>query len=353
MRTTVAQLQLSDFPQVVGLNPQDLPGICKKANRAIQTLMDAGGETGFWGMWSKVVFTVTQASPYITLPPQYCRLINADICRRPVQIQNEFYEELWAGVGLQGWCSVSDWCGMPAGYERGVFPSMVDASSSNQYLMVMVTDPRDVGKSIIIGPALDQNGNPIYTTIGNQQVNGFQMVFAQPQTTSPMIVSAFTAVQKDITYGDVLLYQVDATTGAQVLLSRYAAWEQNPAYRRYFFNGLPCNCCGPCTTPGSALSTTGISVTAMCRLEYIPVSQPTDQLIVGNIPALIEMAKSIRFSDMDKPESLQQAEVYQKRAIRILNQEMGRYLGKLNPATNVAVFGTARFARPMRAVKYG
>ncbi len=345
------------LPQAIGACATDIPTIAAYVNRAQQMLINAGGETGWFGGWQKTVFKADRCNPYITLPRQFARIINMDVCRFPIRIQNEFFEMLEAGIGLQDFCKCADWCGALEGYERGVWPSMVDLAPANQYLQVWPTDPRDVGKRVLVGPALDQNGNGIYSTDGQATVNGFYLTLSQPFTTSTMIVSHFGAIQKDLTFGDVLLYQVDANTGASVLLSRYGPDEINPAYRRYFIARLPCGC-GDVIVPGNPCAPTPgtspqIPITAMAKLEYVPALRDTDQLVIGNIPALIEECKAIRYGDMDTAEAAGLSAKSHAKAIRLLNQELTHYLGKYQPAINVAPFGTARLRRPMSAVATG
>jgi hypothetical protein len=337
MRTTLAQVRQSRLPQAIGLCGADLPGIAAMVNQAQQQLINAGGETGWWGGWQKVAFQISQARPYITLPREFARVINLDVRRFPIRMQNEFYELLEAGVGLRGFAECQDWCGALEGYERGVFPTMVDLTPANQLLRVYLTDPRDVGLRVLVGPCLDQNVNAVYSQDGANSVNGFYLTLDQPFTTSDFIVTGIGSIQKDATYGDVLLYQVDATTGEQVLLSRYAPDELNPGYRRYFINRLPC-----------AGGTTGtVPITAMAKLEFIPANRDTDFLIIGNIPALIEECKAIRYSDMDVPNAMALESKAHGKAIKYLNQELGHYLGKLQPAVNVAPWGTAKLEDQM------
>lgn len=346
-RNSLRDVLISRLPETIGKCADDAPGVAAFVNQAQQQLIFAGGETGWFGGWQKVVFMVSRCNPYITQPRQYARIINMDVCRTPIRIQNEFYEELEAGIGLQDFCACSNWCGALEGFERGMFPTLVDLAPTNQLLRVYLTDARDVGARVLIGPALDQNGNNIYSQDGQNGVNGFYLPLAQPFTTSGFIVTNIGAIQKDATFGDVLLYQVDATTGAQVLLSRFAPDEINPAYRRYFIKRLPCTC-GPVSVPGNPClpglpNPAGlIAVTAMCKLEFIPANRPTDLLIIGNIPALIEECKAIRYSDMDTPAAAALEAKAHRNAIALLNKELGHYLGKLNPAVNLAPFGTAK-----------
>lgn len=248
MRTTFADIRQSMLPQALGLCNTDAPQIAAYVNEAIWRLIMAGGETGFWGGWQKAVFAVNRAHPYITCPRGIARIINMAPCRQGIRIQNQFYELLEAGIGLQDFKHKKDWCGALEGYDRGTFVTMRDLDRENQLLVVVVTDPRDVGFQMFFGECEDQNGNPIYTTVGNTNYDGFFMTGAQPFSISPMIVTKFSKLTKSVTFGDVLLYQQDSTTGVQVLLSRYAAMEQNPSYRRYYINDLPCHC-GSCEVP--------------------------------------------------------------------------------------------------------
>jgi len=313
--------------------------LCSYLNEAIQRLVNAGGETGWWGSWAKVVFNVARSNPYITLPPQYARIINMDVCRFPIRIQNEFYEELEAGIGLQspsgGWnCN-----GAQEAYERGLWPTDIDLPSTNQLLRVYFTDPRDTNVQIVFNDAKDQNGNAIYGQNGVSTVNGFILTTIAPFVTSGFIVSAFGALTKPQTFGDIVLKAVDATTGDETFLARYTADETTPMYRRYYLNKLPTTCC-----TGDPATTTA-QVTAMCKYEFVPVSRSTDLLLIGNIPALKAECESIRYAEMDNSGALMMSEQKHQNALRLLRQELDHYMGKDHPAINVAPFGTADLRR--------
>lgn len=354
MKATGATIRQSRLPEAIGKMATDAPSIFAYVNQATQQLINAMGESGAWLGWQKVVFSVNALTPYITLPRQFARAINLDVCRKPIRIQNEFYEFLEDGIGLQdfyqnaGW-KHRDWHGILEGYDRGSFPTMTDLTPTNQLLRVFITDPRDVGKRILIGPSQDQNGNFIYSQDGNQSVNGFYISFSQPFTTTNFSVSNIGGIQIDQTFGDVELFQVDETTGAQVLLARYQPGERLPQYRRYYISKLPRGCCpiaNPClNTTGVQTAPPNVGVTAMVKLEFIPITRDTDFNVIGNIPALIEECKAIRYSDMDKPEAMALEAKSHSKAMKYLNQELKHYLGALNPAVNLAVYGSARLEK--------
>jgi hypothetical protein len=380
MRLTLGSVQLSMLPQVIGACANDLPTIAAYVNRAQERLINCGGETGWIGGWQHVAFPISVCYPYFTLPPEWSRVINLDICRTPLRIQNEFYEYLEAGPGLQGcplptsgneWQQLSktpgwgNWkrgnCGALQGFERGMnFPLFRDIAPINQKVKIYTTDPRDAGKRVLVGPAWDQNGNPIYTQDGNNQVNGFYLLLGTSPVTSPMEVSRIDGIQKDPTYGQVIFKQLDVTTAVEVTLSKFAPWETIPAYRRYYINSVPYTpTCpqSPCVEAvnGGTIPVVPreVTVNALVKLQYTPALLATDFLIIGCLPALIEEVKCIRYMDQDAQNAPQMAEVAHRRAIKMLQDEMRTFIGELNPAVNFAPFGTARITRPLAAIRFG
>lgn len=332
MRATLKTVKQSRIPELLGICADDTYRLAAVVNEAQQRLIYAGKEAGWWEGWVKVRFSVSQTAPYITLPREFARVINMSICNVPIYIHNEFYEVLPGGPGPMGDAACcSDWCGSVAGYERGVWPTMVDLTPTNQRLRVYTTDDRDQGNTILI-VGLDQNGHVIYDMQGLRTVTGFYMTFVAPFMDSSFDVQKITAIVKPVTFGDILLYQVDNTTGEEVLLSRFLASETNPAYRRYFITPL-------CT------SSPAYSVNALAKLEYIPAIRDTDPLIIGNIPALAEMCQALRGYSQEVLAAHEMAEKHEKRAIKLLKQEMDHYLGVENPAVVVDSLQQASFHR--------
>lgn len=324
MIATLKTVKNSRIPELIGVCSDDTARISAIVNDAQQRLIYAGKDAGWWNGWVKVVFSVTPTNPYITLPREFARIINMAIEEFPIHIHNEFYEVLPGGIGPLPNCTVSDWCGTVAGYERGIWPTSVDLTTTNQTLRVYVTDSRDVNSRILI-IGLDQNGNEIYSQDGLHTVTGFYLTFDSPFVDSTFIVTQIKSVVKPVTFGDVLLYQVDQTTGTQVLLSRYKASETNPAYRRYYIAPVPSWCC----------SGTSFNITALAKMEYIPAIRDTDLLVISNIPALTEMVQALRYYAQDVVASHQLGLMHEKRAIKLMRQELDHYMGIEEPAVTV------------------
>ena len=324
MIATLKTAKESTIPEKIGVCSNDTARIAAAVNDAQQRLIFAGKETGWWQGWVKVRFSVTPTYPYITLPREFARIINMDVCGIPVYIHNEFYEVLPGGIGPVPNPNCCDWCGTVAGYERGIWPTFIDLATTNQALRAYTTDARDIGSRMLI-VGLDQNGNQIYSQDGLQTVNGTYMVFNTPFVDSGFIVTKIQGIVKPVTFGDIELYQVDQTTGVEVLLSRFKASETNPAYRRYYIHPLTA-CCA---------NSSSFTVTAIAKLEYIPAIRDTDMLIIGNIPALTEMIQALRYFSQDVMAAHQMGVVHEKRALRLMRQELEHYMGIEHPAVTV------------------
>ena len=327
----------SRIPEAIGACAADNSRLLEIVNEAQQRLVFAGGETGWWGSWAKVAFNVAVTTdPYITLPAIIARLINLDVCNRPVRIQNEFYEFLEAGVGLQP--SQCD-CNALETFDRGLFPTFSDIVAPNKRLRFYITDAADIGRRALV-QGTDQNGTTIYSLDGIDQVTGIYVSFTQPFVDTPFDISTLTGLQKDFTVGPVRVFEFDTVTGVSRLILTMEPSEEVAGYRRYFLNGLPRNCCG--STDPAAVTT---QVTAMAKLALLPVAVDPDYLCIQNVAALKEECQAVRFGEMDDSLSAQQAALHHRNAIKLLNGELTFWLGKERPAINFAPFGTAHLNR--------
>ena len=333
----------SRIPEAIGACASDNGKLLEIVNEAQQRLVFAGGETGWWGSWAKMVFNVAgMTDPYITLPYNVARLINLDVCRRPVRIQNEFYEFLEAGIGLQPPTNCNGNtrhdCNVLETYDRGMFPTFSDIVPPNKRLRFYITDAADIGRRALV-QGTDQNGTTIYSLDGVDEVTGIYVSFTQPFVDTPFDITTLTGLQKDFTVGQVKVFEVDTVTGVSRLILTMEPSEEVAGYRRYFLNGLPVNCCG--TTPPAPQTT---QVTAMAKLALIPVAVDPDYFVIQNLAALKEECQAVRFSEMDDSTSAGQSELHHRKAIKLLNGELIHHLGKERPAINFAPFGTAKLS---------
>lgn len=336
MRTTVLDFRRSRAAQSLGECANNLPKLCGYINEATQMMLEAGGETGFWGSWGRFAFNLDPEFPYLTLPRHLVRPINLAICKNPVRIQNGFYELLEYGVGPQ-----PDSCGcqLREVYDRGTFPTILDLENNTnpKCLRFYLTDQRDIDKRILI-QGVDTNGTVLRSLDNAFDVEGVYVRLNTPFVDTEFLfgansLSKVTGIQKDITVGDVRLYEVDTVTGAQRTLGIFEPSETTTAYRRYFINGLPSYCC-----PGQ----TTVQVTAMCKFAFIPVSIDQDWLLIGNVPALKRACESIRYGEIDNPTAQAMSASKWREAIKLLNAELDHHLGRQRPAIRFSPFGNDR-----------
>ncbi len=339
-RLRLLDCRSSRLPSVIGKCQEDLPGIARFINSAQRRLLMCKEATddGWWGTWAEVAFNVSCNEPYITLPREIARVESINMCERPVRIQNQFFEYLQFGNGrlpkLRTNClGGREGCQITQGYTRNNAVTFTEMTNAPQYITAYITDERDIGKRILL-QGLDASENIVYSTDVQYQVNGVFVILNAPSVQSPNTFSQLNGIQKDVTYGPVRFYQHDPTTGDEILLLTMEPTETTASYRRYYLQGVPKNCCG---TNQEGL----VQVTAIAKLDLIPVVADSDYCLIQNLEALTEECSSVRYSEMDSPAAKQMSISSHKLAIGYLNGELNHYIGKNAVAVNFAPFGSA------------
>lgn len=338
-RLRVYDLRNSRLPSVIGKCQDDVPGICSWINSAQERLISCreSQDEGWWGTWAEVVFNVSRTTPYITLPREIARLEMVDLCDQPIAVQNQFYEYLRFGNGRLPKLWPRCRCEIQQAFTRNNAITFTEMTGIPQYLVAYLTDDRDVGKRVLF-QGLDSNDNTIYSTDVTEQVTGVFVTLETLPSLTAMTFNQIQGIQKDITVGPVRIYQHDPATGEEILLLTMQPTEQTAMYRRYYLSALPCNCCG-------ADDTTTVQVTAIAKLDLIPVMTDTDYTLIQSREAIINECQSIRMSEMDNPNSQKMAIKFHADAVGALNGQLNHYLGKNAPAINFAPFGSAHLRR--------
>jgi hypothetical protein len=343
-------IRLSDFPQTIGLCQSDTVGVFQALNAVQQRLLycKEAGEESWWGTWAEIAFTMSRTTPYVTLERDIARLELVDICDRPVEVNNQFREYLRFGNGRfpkifrQGHCG----CFSPQVYSRNNVPTWVDLPNPPQFIQAYPSNNADVGLRVLIQGA-DNNGTTVISQDGFNRVTGLWQPLQTPFTQWPTQFSTLTGIQKDVTTSPVNIFAMDPTSGVQTLLVTLQPQETTAWYRRYYFSSLPFNCCtftgpNPCSPNQPASS---VAVTAIAKLEFIPVTTDTDYCLIQNLQALIEEGQAHRYSKMDSIQSKQLEAIKHKDSVRLLSGEITHYLGLTEPAINLSVFGDAHLSR--------
>lgn len=336
------RVQVAAYAQSVGSNlgvcVNNIPALAGLVNVATQRWFfdPLQPEEGWWFTWQKMVFNVSPSNPFIISPFRFARVIVLDVNTCPVKLRNGFYEFLDYGVGLEPKPCKQNVCnGYTQVYDRDTTPILGTLNPTPQIVRVFPTDPRDVGKTVIVQGA-DQNGNTITATdpVTNQTISGEILTINLPFTDSLNQYSGITGLQKDTTFGSVTYFQVDPITGDTNPLSSMEPVETTGQYRKYFVGNLPCK---------PQCSTTAFNqVTAMCKIDYQPVASDPDYLLIPNVPALISECEAIRFRAMDNKDALGMAEAKHADALKLLFGQLDHYMGNERPSISVSLFGARR-----------
>lgn len=333
-------LRKDRLPDVVGKCEADIHDLAKYVNSAQRRLLMCreAGDEGWWGTWAEMAFTVSRTSPYLTVPRQVARLQKATVCEAPIGIANQFYEYLDFGNGRLPKTYKSTGPCVTAAYTRNNVPTFRDLSNAPQIIRIYLTEEADANKRVLL-QGTDSNGKVIYTMDTYNPTNGLFVICSYPFTDAGTQFNTITGIQKDVTLGTVEIKQVDPTTGAEVTLVTMEPSEETASYRRYYFDSLPRTCCPPST------SVQNLTITAICKLDLIPVRVDTDYTLIQNREAIIDEAASIRHSEMDSSEARQLCRENHRAAIGWLNGELAHYLGKDTVAVGFKPFGSADLRR--------
>jgi hypothetical protein len=344
-RLRLFDLRNGRLPSVLGLCPSDVNRISRFVNTAQRRLILAreAGSEGWWGTWAEIAFNVSRDEPYITLPRSIARLELINVCDRPAPVQNQFYEYLQFGNGrLPKALSRCYRNQLRTAYSRNNAVTFRELSDAPQLIRVYCTNPADEGASKrVLIQGLDSNGNPVYTEGDFTSTNGIYVTLEAPFVTTATQFDSLTGFQKDKTVGPIQIYQVDPTSGEEVLLLTMDGSETTAWYRRYYFDSLPRGCC---PAPGSS-DETMVQVKAIAKLELIPVAIDPDYCLIQNEEAIIEECQSVRYSEIDKGEAKSMAQEKHAQAIGYLNGELQHYLGSDQPAIQFKPFGSATLQR--------
>ncbi len=330
----------SRLPRVMGLCQGDVPAVADRVNSAQRSLLyckEASNES--WnGTYAEIVVEVSRDVPYFTLPREIARVEMAAVCDYPVEVSNQFVNYLLFGNGRlrkNRRCNTN----FMQIVARNNVVTFVDMTDGPNYLRVYITDERDIAKRVLL-QGKDANDNTIYSTDNLLEVTGIFVALDQPFVTSSLTFNSITGLQKDVTYGEISLYQVNPTTGDEILLLTMQPSETTASYRRYFLNNSPCGCC---PDPGNASAP--VQITAIAKLDLIPVSVPSDYLLLTNLEAIINEAQAIKYSESDTPAAKAMAQNSHLQAVRLLNGELGHWNGIDSPAVGFAPFGSARLEK--------
>jgi len=185
--------------------------------------------------------------------------------------------------------------------DRGMTPVFLEPVGTNKKLRLYAASSTDYGKRVLID-GLDANGQRIrtYDSVTDVWVFGEYVTLATPfATTTNFFKAPILALQKPITNDVVRMYTVDTDTSEEVQIGDYQSWEDNPTYRKTFFTRPACP---PPNVSQVNHETTGCErvpcarpiFRAIVRLEFIPVENDADFLMIGDIGSIETAAQALQ-----------------------------------------------------------
>lgn len=350
-RLRLYDCRLSRLPRTIGACSADIVTIADYVNTAQRRLLfcKEAGDESWHGTWAEIAFNVSRSTPCITLPRGVARLEAVDVCQTPVYVHNQFFEYMIFGNGRMPKTRPCLWGPeLTQTFARNFTPTFRDLNPANpQLILVYPSDAGDTdGTKRILFQGLDQNGVEIVTQDGPNRTKGIFVPIVGPFATSPYQMTTITGIQKDVTDGPVQVFAMDPSTGVQTLLVTMEPGETTAWYRRYFLDPLPFNCCRVFPPAGCPPPTDDqVQVTAIAKLDLIPVVVDTDYCLIQNLEAIIEECQSIRYSEIDSTASKAMAQEKHKQAIGLLNGELTHFYSMNDPDILVQPFGSARLDR--------
>lgn len=333
MRLTLRDMRESRLPRVLGVSPTS-DDFTAFINEGIERLI----QRGHWeGTYQRINLCVNDGC--LTFPRQVASISGITFCNSPIKSFNQWYEFLEEGNGTLYANGCNSSCPGPAFLDRGHYPTLSDITGANKRIRIYPRSITDVGKKVLI-KGYDENNNWIRTNLGSDGwIDGFYLTIADPFVDSDFDIKSITDVIKDETNDVVLMYEL-STAGVERLLGSYEPSERVASYRRFFisaFDGHGTGCgCSTCSSK---------SITALAKLEYMPVKNENDPLYISHRPAIKEICMSVRFGEMDTDRAQRQAILHEKRAIRELQHQQDNITPKNSIPVSMKVFGTAALNR--------
>lgn len=210
--------------------------------------------------------------------------------------------------------------------EIGTAPAYNEISGDyGKYIRYYVDKLEDVGKTITIY-GIDSNGQPLQELVGGVWQRGITLTAAAPFAQTTAKVRRITSVTREATQANARLYEVDpilydadatplvpdTTEGYMRDLALYEPSETNPRYRKYFIKGFDSISTSCSESDGITLR----KVTALVKLQFVPVVSLNDFLMIDDFDAIKLMIRAIRQEDAGNDEG---AEALIMKSVREMN----------------------------------
>lgn len=221
-----------------------------------------------------------------------------------------------------------DW-GTQVVENNGTSPVFQNIECGEFYIRAYPSARADVGKKIRLF-GIDENGQVIRKKNSDGILeDGVELTLAAPFVSTSFRLRTISRVLKDETQGVVRLYQYDAENDVLKDCATYDPSERSPDYRSTIIRGFSRRgCCGTDTK----------SIAALVKLEFIPVQNDYDLVLIRNIDALKLMMQSQKMATAGKIAEMRALEMD---AVREMNLELRDKFPVEQTAVEMMPFGTA------------
>jgi hypothetical protein len=249
-------------------------------NRVTRRLMKRGS---WWGLEQVVKLCVYGCD--IVWPRYVATVLGLRTCAGQMDIRNNWYKILGPT------CHVNDWYSNLQMFDVGTAPTFSAISgNTGKLLRYHIVNVNDYGKTITFY-GKQYGGQLLQETLSDGSVvDGLTLVASSPINQTTVLVTQINQVTRQATVGPAYVYEYDPATTLLRMLAAYEPNETNPQYRRsriQNFTALPAN-----TDSNGVRSNT---VEALVKLEYFPVVNDRDFLLIDDFDSLALGNQALKF----------------------------------------------------------
>lgn len=314
----------------------DIAGACVNSAQFLTLLNDGTRMLMNRGNWFGTVQKLRGCvyNNCITWGPRVGTVLAFNACNRHIPVMNNWAE--FIPMDSADYCLASRCRYTNAVVNDGTTPVFNQIEcAEGRFIRVYPTLPSDVGKTVTLF-GIDTNGQTVRSERDDGTFqDGVEVTIAIPFGVTTIQFRRVTRVLKEVTDGPIRLYQFDSTNNVMQDMAYYEAWETAPNYRHTHLNANRRGICYGCND--------GLQqITALVKLEFVPVVNDDDVVLIENLEALKLAMQAVKMGDAY---SMEQREAAILLAVRALNLELNNRFPLNQTPVSINPFGSARPSR--------
>lgn len=267
--------QLRDAQNNIGI--RNISGVCADTEQFIAQVNDVTERLMKRGNW----FDTEQHGKFcfrgdcIVFPRFVGTILGARFCSPDqTDIKNGWYS-------IYGRFRGHRWSGDVVMRDDGLSPTHNDVSgNTGKYIRYHVVKNTDYGKTITLF-GKQYGGQPLQTKTNGVWGMGITLTAQKPTAQSSQLVTEIESIVRQPTEGMAYLFEYDPATGLMRSLAVFEPGETHPRRRKMHVEGCQS---APCSTDQNGQQRRVVE--AMYKLEFVPVVNPSDFLLISDFAAL-------------------------------------------------------------------